>query len=286
MTQKYLIALDMDGTLLNSQGKITEKTVHVLQELLDAGHYVAPASGRALSLLPQEIHALRGLQYGVLENGAVVWDYEKKEALYTRFLPEGVAEEILNGVREQYQKQIVAGDGFHYYTEVIVAGVVYAEQNDVKWYETAAIEGNFAEYMMADHEYVSDIHEKTRLLQHAEKINLYFEDTGFAERIRKQWRHIPGICVTTSVKGNAEFMAEGVNKGIGIAKLKELLGLDASQVIAIGDNENDVEMFAQAGISVAMGNAAECVKRRASYVTTDNDHDGAVVFLQKFLMND
>ena len=102
MAQKYLIAVDMDGTLLNSQGKITEKSVAILQRLLDAGHYVVPASGRSLTLLPKEINALRGLKYGVLENGAVVWDYGKKASVYKRLLPEGAAEQILAEVKKWY----------------------------------------------------------------------------------------------------------------------------------------------------------------------------------------
>ena len=53
--EKYLIALDMDGTLLNSQGKITKRTVEVLKEFIQKGHYIVPASGRALTLLPKDI---------------------------------------------------------------------------------------------------------------------------------------------------------------------------------------------------------------------------------------
>ena len=285
MAQKYLIAVDMDGTLLNSQGKITEKSVGILQRLLDAGHYVVPASGRSLTLLPKEINALCGLKFGVLGNGAVVWDYEKKASVYKRLLPEGAAEQILAEVKKWYEAETkMAEKTFHYYTEVIADGVVYTEKKDRKWYHAATIGGNFVEYMLANHEYVSDIHEQKDLLQRAEKINLYFEDTAFAAGVRERWNDVPGICVTTSVNGNAEFMAAGVNKGAGVARLKEILGMDTAQVIAIGDNVNDVEMFAQAGISAAMGNAADGVKQKASCVVGDNDHDGAAVFLEHLLL--
>ena len=283
MAQKYLIAVDMDGTLLNSQGKMTQKTAGILQDLLDAGHYVVPASGRALPLLPKEITSLSGLSYGILENGAVLWDWKKKKALDTKFLPEDVAEQILRKVKEQYERETADyKKACHYYTEVIADGRVYAEKNDVAFYETAAIPGNFTEYMLANHEYLAEIHEQKELLQRAEKVNLYFEDTSFAEKIRAQWKNVPGICVTTSVAGNAEFMAEGVNKGLGIAALKELLGIKKEHIIAIGDNENDVEMFGQAGISVAMGNASDTVKQCADFVAADNNHDGAALFLQDF----
>ena len=65
--------------------------------------------------------------------------------------------------------------------------------------------------------------------------------------------------------------------------LKERLAIPKEQIIAIGDNENDVEMFKEAGISVAMENAKDPVKQQADFVAADNDHDGAAEFLEKFL---
>lgn len=78
--EKYMIALDMDGTLLNSRGKITEHTLNVLKSLMDAGHDIVPASGRAFPILPKEIKGLAGIRYAVLENGAVLWDWKKAAA--------------------------------------------------------------------------------------------------------------------------------------------------------------------------------------------------------------
>ena len=60
------------------------------------------------------------------------------------------------------------------------------------------------------------------------------------------------------------------------------LGIEPDRVIAIGDNDNDLEMFAEAGHAVAMGNAAPNIKAAANHQTTDNDHDGAAVFLEEF----
>ena len=88
--EKYLIALDMDGTLLDSQGKITKRTIEVLKELIQKGHYIVPASGRALTLLPKEILELEGIQFAVLENGAVVWDWKNRCAIKQELLPKGI----------------------------------------------------------------------------------------------------------------------------------------------------------------------------------------------------
>ncbi len=273
--ERYIIAVDMDGTLLNSKGKITENTVTTLKLLLDAGHYIVPASGRAFPILPEEIKNISGIQYAVLENGAVVWDWKKKMPISASLLPDGVAQQLLLQVKAEYPDE-------RYYTEVIAGGIVCAEEADIPYYKDATIEGNFEEYMLKDHEFVMDIHNRADILQRAEKINLYFEDRDVSETLRKSWGKRGDVSVTTSVSGNAEFTSPDVNKGAGVAKLGRLLGIEKDHIIAIGDNENDVDMFDEAGISVAMGNASDSIKNKAVHVTYDNDHDGAAVFLQGY----
>lgn len=284
MTDRYWIAVDMDGTLLNSRGQITDRTLAVLQKCLDQGHHVLPATGRALPLLPEKIKALRGISYGVLGNGSVVWNWKRECAWYTKRLPEGSALQILRDVRELYHmQQEKEGEVSRYYAEVIADGKVYADGLDRQYFLTAKIEGNFAEYMLSNHVYVEKLEEQQEILEKAEKVNIFFEDVSFSEKIREKWQNVKGIYTTTSVAGNAEFTAEGVNKGRGLAILKERLTIPEDHLIAIGDNENDVEMFKEAGISVAMGNAKDPVKQQADFVAADNDHDGAAEFLEKFL---
>ena len=275
--ESYMIALDMDGTLLNSKGKITDNTLKVLKRLMDAGHDIVPASGRAFPILPEEIKALAGICYAVLENGAVLWDWRKQTPICSSRLPKGAAQEILSYVRIEYPDT-------RYYTEVMADGIVWAEEADLPFYEHADVEGNFAEYMLKDHAFARDLHERTDILQKAEKINLYFEDREKSAVLRAHWAKRQDVCVTTSVSGNAEFNVAGVNKGLGLSQLCERLGRGCEYVIAVGDNENDAEMLEWAGISAAMGNAAEAVKKKARYVTEDNDHDGAAAFLQRMLL--
>lgn len=214
MTDRYWIAVDMDGTLLNSRGQISERTCAVLQKCLDQGHHVLPATGRALPLLPEKIKNLSGISYAVLGNGSVVWDWKKTCALYKKCLPEGSAEQILKDVREMYRvHQEKAGKESRYYAEVISDGKVYADSLDREYFLTAEIEGNFAEYMLSNHAYVKRLEDQSEILKKAEKINIFFEDVLLSKKIREKWQKVKGIYTTTSVAGNAEFTAEGINKG-------------------------------------------------------------------------
>ncbi len=272
--EKYLIALDMDGTLLNRHGKVSKRTVEVLNSLIRKGHYIVPASGRAFTILPKEILELQGIQFAVLENGAIVWDWKNQCAIKQERLPQGFVAAIL----EEIEKQTASG----YYAEVIVNGKVYADERIQKKLEQSKIMGNFAEYMKQNHIFLENLSSRIELLNAAEKLNVYFEDVNHGEAVREKWKKEPQLNVTTSVSGNAEFTAAGISKGHGILTLQQHLGIPKEHCIAIGDDENDLEMFEQVQVAVAMGNAKEKVKRAADEVTLDCDEDGAAVFLERY----
>ena len=120
------------------------------------------------------------------------------------------------------------------------------------------------------------------IMDQAEKINIYFDDMETSRALREKWKDLDDVAVTTSISGNAEFNAAGVDKGVGLAMLRTKLGIDRMHVIAFGDNENDLEMLEGAGIGVAMGNSKQYVKDAANEVTGDNDHDGVAEFLERF----
>ena len=104
--EKYIIAVDMDGTLLNSVNKISERTRNVLQRLINEGHYVVPATGRTRELIPQEFSVLHGVKWGIVENGCVVWDYDKNELVWYEaadFVYTPVTEVIYGGNSADFQ---------------------------------------------------------------------------------------------------------------------------------------------------------------------------------------
>ena len=106
--EKYIIAVDMDGTLLNSENKVSERNRNVLQRLIDDGHYVVPATGRTRELIPQEFSVLRGVKWGIVENGCVVWDYDKNEMIWRNTMPKGMVSKILKDVENSDAKGWIA----------------------------------------------------------------------------------------------------------------------------------------------------------------------------------
>lgn len=274
--EKYIIAVDMDGTLLNSANRISERTREVLQWLIDEGHYVVPATGRTRILIPEEFSVLQGVKCGITENGAVVWDYDKNEMIWRKPMPEGIVSDIFKDVQESG----ISG----WIGEAYTKGIAYADAADREFVIAKAdkLEKTFVDYFLDRHEFVENLAGRKDILDCSEKVNIYFDNLDNSRNLREKWKDMEDVAVTTSISGNAEFNSAGVDKGVGLAMLRSRLGIDRAHVIAFGDNENDLEMLEAAGIGVAMGNAKQYVKDVANEVTGDNDHDGVAEFLEKY----
>ena len=272
--EKYIIAVDMDGTLLNSENKISERNRNessgVLQRLIDDGHYVVPATGRTRELIPQEFSVLRGVKWGIVENGCVVWDYDKNEMIWRKTMPKGMVSKILKDVEDSGAKGWIA--------EAYANGIAYSDADARDYVASVAdkdlLEKTFVDYFLSRHKYVKDFYHQEDILDQAEKINIYFDDMENSRELREKWKDLDDVAVTTSISGNAEFNAAGVDKGVGLAMLRTKLGIDRMHVIAFGDNENDLEMLEGAGIGVAMGNAKDEVKAKADFVCKSVEEDG------------
>jgi len=114
------------------------------------------------------------------------------------------------------------------------------------------------------------------------KINMFFPSTEERDRARKVIEPC-GFSYCFQHPQNFEINRAGVNKGSALARLAGRLGLTSKEVMAIGDNNNDLPMLQYAGIAVAMENALAGVKERADFVTHSNDEDGVAYALYQFL---
>ena len=108
---------------------------------------------------------------------------------------------------------------------------------------------------------------------------------NFGEIVKKEiLSNVEGINYFKSQSEILEIVPVGVSKGATLQKLTELLGVEQGDVIAIGDDENDISMIKFAGLGVAMGNARETVKASADYVTLTNDENGVGEVIKKFML--
>lgn len=268
-----LVVTDMDGTLLNSQGKVSEENKEVLNNLQDQGVHIAVATGRIYTSARVFAKYL-GIKTPIIAcNGAIVREIDENEPLYETHINKDDSIRIIDICRKY-------GVYFHFYTDntfytekLTKSALKYSE-----WNKTLKEEDRInLELVGNPYDVVGDIN--TRIY----KFLILDEDEILLKKMRKEFEEIQGIECCKSRYDNLEIMNKGVQKGTAVKNLAESLGIKREEVICIGDNENDISMLKYAGLGIAMGNAEEIVKETADYVTDINDNSGVAKALKKFL---
>lgn len=273
MEQKIrLIALDLDGTTLNSKKELTERTRQAIVQAAKSGIRILAATGRTFSSLAPEILKMSEISCAITSNGAVVNRTPDGQILYENCLtPKSVTE-----MTEKIRKEAVD-------TEVCSGGQAYIG----KEYYDRILQGKTQRdiaYVRSTRHPVADIYDF--LLEHSseiENINLNFKDLEEKQRWLKQMQSNPDVTPTSSFLYNVELGGRDTSKGHALAYLMDQWNLDARQVMAFGDSENDLDMIEMAGIGVAMANAVEVVRERADRITDSNDQDGVAKVIEELL---
>lgn len=282
-----LIATDMDGTLLNAAHEISEENVKAIKAAQDQGITVVIATGRAFyeANAPVESTGLK-VPYICL-NGAEVRD-ESFDIMHTSSLNHEMIEAIQKVLdREHIYYQVYTNFGI--YTEdpkkdlaIYIDIAEHAGQKaDVEKIRnhiqhridqgTLKVVGNYDQVMETPGEIVM-------------KILAFDSDEAKIERVSKELAKHQGLAVSSSSRGNIEITNAYAQKGIALEEIAKQLGIDMQDVMAIGDNMNDVSMLERVGYPVAMENALPKVKEYAKYVTDTNQHSGVGKAIQKMLV--
>lgn len=268
---KYkLLVLDVDGTILNSERKITQRTVMTLRKVQSIGIKVALASGRpTYGLLPLAKAIDLGTYGGFIisYNGAQVISAQDGEILFARsidpqMVPYLEKKAAKTGMTMAYYDgdEVVSTDitNSHVVDEAQMNGMKLRQVDQI----SMVVEDWPSEVMLfSDHE-----EELDSLENHMQ-------------------RHLNGVMDTIhSNPYMLEVVGYQVGKSYAMSALMQLLGIGMEEVIAIGDGTADVNMIQMAGTGIAMANAVESVRRCADYITLSNDEDGAAVAIEKAIM--
>lgn len=269
-----LIALDIDGTSMNSNSEITEYTRNVIQRLANK-YVVVPTTGRGFYKLREKILKVENIRYVISANGAVVTDGLKNKRLFEFLIPYKVAAKIADKyTREDTFVYIHRND--EYSTHVFgCLNKEFYENNLKRDFKT-----DYKDLDIVDlYDYI--LKDQRNVL----KIGIRFKSQCDLE-IAKQdiERSFPEVNVFEVGNIGLEITEKLASKKDSLEKLCTYLNVDSLNVLAIGDNGNDVEMLKWAGVGVAMKNAVVQAKEVASFICEDNDHDGAAHFLEEFLL--
>lgn len=276
---KYkLIAMDLDGTLLNSKDEIGKKTILLIKKAIDLGVKFAMCSARAY--LPTQYYnaQIDRNQPIITSNGGLITKDEK--AIFSNPI---VSQELVEIIK------IARSD-----KEDIQYGFSYG--NHLKNCIRTNIH-RFIKYI--DNEYnqmvSSEFRVDARLLEEPigyikknsiESYILTFVDNDplVLNKLKNKLNSLDKYEVTSSEANNIEITKKGVSKGNALKKLAKHYGYSLSECIAIGNDKNDLSMINEAGLGIAMKNSSSFIKGHANYVTEyDNDNEGVAEIIEKFI---
>lgn len=272
------IALDIDGTLTNDAKVVTPRTKEALLAAQRSGIRLILSSGRpvqGLRAIAAELELQDNGGLLVAFNGARVIDAQTDEVLFDQPMEERALRALVGHMRD-----------FDVIPWITEGKYLYVERGCRRTitYRDAPFDIVDYERRMCDLELV----EVDDLLEVCSRPQDKLLCASEPEYLQAHWRamHEP---FTDTLSGMFtadfyfEFMAPGINKGNALAGSLPKIGIDASEVIAFGDAQNDISMLEWAGIGVAMGNATDAAKAAADEVTASNNEDGIALALDKFL---
>jgi Cof subfamily protein (haloacid dehalogenase superfamily) len=249
-----LVASDIDGTLIRTDGTLSPRTIEVL-DALPVPFVVV--TGRPVRWLRQLFDQMAAPVPAICANGAVIYDAERDEVLRADPLPVELLLDVAKRLREAVPD---------------VALAVEVEDGRAFWYEEAwpvRWEGDgHAVRVLATPEELTSVPAVKLLARSANH-----EPDEFYELVSSTLGDI-ATATHSSSSALVEISAAGVTKAAGLAWHCERYGIDASEVVAFGDMPNDIPLLTWAGHSVAMGNAHPAVKEVADEVGPTNDEDG------------
>ena len=291
-----LVALDLDGTLLDSQSQISPRTRQAIADAVAHGVVVLPATGRPLSNLPPVVAQLTGIRYAITSNGAAVWNLgaDPMGAVYSRYcnaaehttseptalircpMPVELAREVFALYMEYPGALSIFSDGRTY--RDLVSMERFGKRFARRTGSTEARQPNDGRFTV-----VRDLTEwMSRHAHEVEKFCMFFDTPEQAQAALPRFRALPGTEVVQGAADNIEVTARGVDKGTALLALADMLGIPREATAAIGDSENDRAMLARAGVAAVMANALPEIRALGDIVSTrDNDHDGVAELFER-----
>ena len=288
-----LIAIDLDGTLLNSYGEISKKSKEAIKKAIEKGVHVVLASGRPISSVKSFANEIEANNYIICGNGSALYDMKNEQMVYTNPLNTQKALEIIK----------VCEDNSLYYS-IYTGNMTIAK----------ALNYNILSYNYENQNKPEDKKTNIKIMDNIYnyiqenknmpvfKMTICDEDEVIFSRILAKLKEIKNVDVldvehmsrkvikygtqdVTLGYYYTEITNNNVNKWNAIEELAKRLQIKNEEIMTIGDNINDKEMTVNSGLGVIMGNSAPYMKEVADAIVSDNNNDGVAEAIEKYVLN-
>lgn len=285
-----LVAIDLDGTMLNSYGMVTENTKQVIKNTINKGTEVIIASGRPIDSIKTIAKEIGTENYFIAGNGALIYDIKKDEIIYEKFMNKQKVLEIIKICEENsityniYTEKTIIAKGLKY-------NVLYYYKENLKKEENKKTNITIVEDV---YEYIKNLENEKFL-----KITVCDETKSVFNSIIRKLRTVEDIDVLDVLHMSRKMIKQGtedvpieyyyteislkdVDKWNAIEYLANKMNISKDEIIAIGDNINDKKMIENAKVGIAMGQSTPVITKIADFVTLNNNEDGVAKALEKY----
>jgi len=286
-----LIAIDIDGTLLNSYGEVTDRNKQAIQKALDKNIDVVLTSGRMPKAILPIANEINSNKYLISGNGASIYDIQKEEVIYNNYMSKKKVLEIID-ICEKNSMFYNIYTNNSILTKSLNYNILFYHNENKKNSEDKKIKINVIDDM---YNYIKN-YDGDDLL----KITICDCDKMIFNSIINKLKTIRDIDVLEIGHMSRKIIKHGtdeleisyfyteitnknVNKWSAIQELIKILKITKDEVIAIGDNINDKEMIANAGIGIVTGNSSPVMKKIADSVVSNNDESGVAEAIDKYI---
>ncbi|WP_080066509.1 Cof-type HAD-IIB family hydrolase [Ruminiclostridium hungatei] len=269
-----LVAIDLDGTLLNMDKEISDRNKEAIFLAMQKGVKVVICSGRVYTGARLYAKQIGSRDPIIACNGAIITERLDGDIIYSDYMDLEVSLKVNHICKQQgVYFHVYAGDTM--LTEKLgFTSKKYFEKNKFLPPEDRV-----------DIEVVGDMQEKLKSIPgKVLKFVIVSDDPRQLRKTRMEMEKLEEVDIMSSNFDNFEVMNKGVSKGAALEKLSLIYEIPPEQMIAIGDNENDVSMFEYAGLGIAMDNGEAVAKAAAKYITAGNDDDGVAQAIEKFVL--
>ncbi len=273
-TKYKMLVTDMDYTLLNKDKQISDRNKKALKAAMDKGVHVIVATGRIYTSALYYAKLLGISTPIIASNGAIIREEHTDKTLFQGILSEIAINEMIRLTKE-------TGLFCHFFSRdtIYTERLINVSVNYMNWNKYLAEEDQVKIKLLNSFGDISE-YERNGIF----KAVVIDDDKSKLQYLREEIIKTGVVVVSQSLKDNIEVMSKEVSKGNAVAKLAEFYSIKREEIITIGDNENDISMIEYAGLGVAVGNAEQCLKERADYITDDYMEDGVAKVIEKYIL--
>lgn len=269
-----LIAFDLDGTILTSDKKISERSIEALKQASEKGIHIVPATGRSYYEIPQIIREQFFVRYVIALNGAEIYDSQMKKVLHRA---EMSAEQALKIISYMEKLPVIY--------ECFLEGKRWINRSFYDEIDEFFKIQELRELIKSTRTPIENLKElingNDRTIQ---KMQIFFKDLQLHREILREMPILfPDMAISSSLENNIEINGKEANKGNAISKLCAYLDINIADTIAFGDGLNDLSMIKMAGMGAAMANSVSEILEVSDIVTESNDNDGVALVIEQYV---